>query len=263
MHVVVCIKQILDPEIPPREFQVDPQTKRAVRGRASLVISPFDLNALEVAVQLKERAGGRVTVVSLGGEETPEALRRALAMGADEAVWIRDGALEATDASGTARCLAAAIAKLDEPDLVLFGRQAGDWDQGLVGPMVAEALGWPLVTNVFQTRGENSPLELLQQAEGGYRVVAATLPAAATITNHEANVARLPKVREIMLANRKPITQWSLGDLGLAADEVAPRVVVEALAVPVPEGHCTFIEGETAQEKAQNLARALRELKVI
>ena len=115
--------------------------------------------------------------------------------------------------------------------------------------MVAEALGWPLVTNVFQTRGENSPLELLQQAEGGYRVVAATLPAAATITDHEANVARLPKVREIMLANRKPITQWSLGDLGLAADEVAPRVVVEALAVPVPEGTAPSSKGRRPRRR--------------
>lgn len=263
MHTVVCIKQILDPEIPPREFQVDPETKSAVRGRASLVISPFDLNALEVALQLKERAGGQVTVVSLGADETPEALRRALAMGCDGAIWIRDPALEGVDGSGMARCLAAAIGKLDSVDLVLFGRQAGDWDQGQVGPMVAEALELPLVANAFQTRGEGSPLELLQQAEGGYQAVAATLPAAATITNHESNVARLPKVRDIMLANRKPITQWSLADLGLTPEAVAPRAAVEELAIPVQEGSCTFVEGETAQEQAQNLARALRELKVI
>jgi len=263
MHTVVCIKQILDPEIPPREFRVDPETKSAVRGRASLVISPFDLNALEVALQLKERAGGRVTALSLGGEETPEALRRALAMGCDEAVWIHDPALEGVDGSGTARCLAAAIGKLEGADLVLFGRQAGDWDQGQVGAMVAEALGLPLVANAYQTRGEGSSLQFLQQAEGGYQVVSAVLPAAATITNHESNVARLPKVRDIMLANRKPITQWSLADLGLTPDEVAPRATVEQLAIPVHEGSCTFIEGETAGEQARNLARALRELKVI
>lgn len=264
MHTVVCIKQILDPEIPPREFQVDPEAKTALRGRASLVISPFDLNALEVALQLKERdPAGKVTAVSLGGEETKEALRRALAMGCDEAVWITDPVLAGVDATGTARSLAAAIGKLGSVDLVLFGRQAGDWDQGQVGPMVAEALELPLVTNAFQTRGEGAPLQFLQASEGGYRVLDAELPVAATITNHQSNVARLPKVRDIMMANRKPITEWSLADLGLEPGDLAPRVTVEELAIPVQEGSCTFVEGETAEEKAQNLARALRDLKVI
>ncbi|BAS26084.1 electron transfer flavoprotein subunit beta/FixA family protein [Limnochorda pilosa] len=264
MHTVVCIKQILDPEIPPREFRVDPEAKEAIRGRASLVIGPFDLNALEVALQLKERdPGGKVTVVSLGGDETKEALRRALAMGCDEAVWIHDPALARPDASATARTLAAAIGKLEPVDVVLFGRQAGDWDQGQVGPMVAEALERTLVANVFQTRGQGASLQMLQAAEGGYRVVEATLPAAATVTNHESNAARLPKVRDIMLANRKPIAEWGLTDLGLAPEELAARVVVEELAIPAQEGSCTFVEGESPQEKAQNLARTLRDLKVI
>jgi len=228
------------------EFELARQEWRASRGDQALAAgygaiiesTAIASNAPLDSVEVRDRLRVRLLDVELDGLDLP-------------------------DAATTARVLAAAVRKVGHVDLVLAGRQAGDWDQGQVGAMVAEALGLPLVANAYQTRGEGSSLQFLQQAEGGYQVVSAVLPAAATITNHESNVARLPKVRDIMLANRKPITQWSLGDLGLAADEVAPRVVVEALAVPVPEGHCTFIEGETAQEKAQNLARALRELKVI
>src|SRR5690606_10637320 len=113
MHVVVCIKQVIDPEIPAMAFRIAADQKSVERGSASLVIGPFDLNALEVAVQLKERHGARVTAVTMGGEQAREALKRALAMGADAAVLIEDAG-RPTDPATVARALAAAVRKLDD-----------------------------------------------------------------------------------------------------------------------------------------------------
>src|SRR5690606_23486665 len=101
MHIAVCIKQILDPEISPRAFKIDPERKVADPGSASMVIGPFDLNALEVAIQLKERHGGKITVLTLGSADAQDGLRRALAMGADAAVLIDDADVVAVEPSVT------------------------------------------------------------------------------------------------------------------------------------------------------------------
>src|SRR5690625_4947742 len=121
MHIVVCVKQILDPEIAPRAFKINPDTKLAEQGGASLVIGPFDLNALEVAIQLKDKHGGKVTVVTMGTEKAQEALRRALAMGADEAVLLADDVFAEREPAVTAKALAAAIGTLEGVDLILCG----------------------------------------------------------------------------------------------------------------------------------------------
>ncbi|HLT58921.1 MAG TPA: electron transfer flavoprotein subunit beta/FixA family protein [Limnochordales bacterium] len=266
MHIAVCVKQILDPEISPRAFKIDPVRKEAVPGSGSLVIGPFDLNALEVAVQLKERYGGRVTVLTLGSEKAKEALRRALAMGADAAVLIDDGQVAAKEPSVTARVLAAAIRRLDSVDLVLCGRQSGEWDFGQVGALLAEELGMPFVPFVPRLEVDGQVLRLEREAEGGLAVVEAPRPCVASITNANDNVPRLPKVKDIMMANRKPITTYTAADLGLGeaeAGDAANRLEVLELFIPEVKSECEFVEGDSGAEKGVNLARKLVERKVI
>ncbi|HEY8417773.1 MAG TPA: electron transfer flavoprotein subunit beta/FixA family protein, partial [Limnochordales bacterium] len=266
MHIAVCIKQILDPEISPRAFKIDPERKAADPGSASLVIGPFDLNALEVAIQLKERHGGTVTVLTLGSEKAKEALRRALAMGADQAVLIDESQVVALEPSVAARALAAAIRKLGAVDLVLCGRQSGEWDFGQVGALLAEELGMPFVPFVPRLDVQGDKLRLEREADGGLVIVEAARPCVASITNANDNQPRLPKVKDIMMANRKPITTYGAADLGLGAGDVgaeANRLEVLELFIPEVKSECEFVDGEDGAEKGVNLARKLLERKVI
>jgi electron transfer flavoprotein beta subunit len=142
MDIVVCIKQVPDPEIPTNQFKVDEATKRVVPPQGvAPVISTFDLHAIEAAIQLKEQHGGKVTVISLGPATVRDALKRAIAMGCDAAVQLEDAAFEGGDSYATAVALAAAIQKVGAFDLVLTGRQASDWDSGQAPAALAEVLG--------------------------------------------------------------------------------------------------------------------------
>ncbi|MFO7247064.1 MAG: electron transfer flavoprotein subunit beta/FixA family protein [Thermaerobacter sp.] len=267
MHIVVCIKQILDPEIPPARFQVDPSARQAVRGSAGLVISPFDENALELGLQLKEKhPGTRLTAVTMGDEEAVEALRKALALGADQVVLAADPAFNGLDSYGTARVLARCIEKLGGADLVLFGRQAGDWDHGLVGSLAAEELAIPCVTLVREIQMDGDGVRLVREGEGGVDVIAGRLPLAATVTNADSNQIRFPKVRDMMLARGKPITRWSAQDLGLDPADLEPTAraaEIDELFVPDRTSSCQFIDGEDGAEKARKLVQKLRELKLL
>jgi electron transfer flavoprotein beta subunit len=265
MHIVVCIKQIIDPEVPFHLFRIDPITKTQVRGSHPLVISSYDEVAVEVAIQAKEKFGGQVTVVTLGSSEALQALHQALAMGADNAVLLCDPMFEHADSFGKARILAAALRKIGDFDLVLCGRQAGDIEMGLVGPFLAEELEVPcvtLVSNVIAAEGRN--IHLKRPIETGYEVIQAPLPCLATITNDESNVPRYASVKRLRAAMRVPIPKWSAIDLGLEPAIIGEaRIQIEEMWVPKREIHCEFISGESPEEKARNLALRLRELKLI
>lgn len=266
MHIAVCVKQILDPEISPRAFKIDPAAKLAERGGASLVPGPFDLNALEVAIQLKEKHGGKVTVLTFGVKQAQEVLRRALAMGADEAVLIADDSFAAREPSVTARALAAAIRQLDAVDLVLCGRQSGEWDYGQVPGLLAEELSLPLVPFVPRLDVSGDGFRLERESDEGNIVVEAPRGIVASITNAGDNNPRLPKVRDIMMANRKPIKTLGPADLGideasLGAD--ADQLEVLDLFIPEVVSECEFVEGDDGAEKAANLVKKLLERKVV
>lgn len=266
MHIAVCVKQILDPEISPRAFKVNPETKLAEQGGASLVIGPFDLNALEVAVQLKEKHGGKVTVVTFGEEKAQEALRRALAMGADEAVLVAGDGFAAREPSVTARALAAAIRRLDDVDLVLCGRQSGEWDYGQVPGLLAEELSLPLVPFVPRLEVAGDGFRLERESDVGNVIVEAPKGVVVSITNAQDNNPRLPKVRDIMMANRKPIQKYGAADLGLdeaAVGADADQLAVLDLFIPEVVSECEFVEGDDGAEKAANLVKKLLERKVI
>lgn len=266
MHIVVCVKQILDPEIAPRAFKINADTKLAEQGGASLVIGPFDLNALEVAIQLKEKHGGKVTVVTMGTDKAQESLRRALAMGADEAVLLADDVFATREPSVTAKALAAAIGKLDAVDLVLCGRQSGEWDYGQVPGLLAEELSIPLVPFVPRLDVDGDGFKLERESNEGNVLVEAPKPLVASITNAQDNVPRLPKVRDIMMANRKPITTYSAADLGLDAAVVGAEAdVLEVLElfIPVVDSACEFVDGDSDADKGVALVKTLLERKVI
>src|SRR5215813_14698547 len=149
MDIVVTVKQVPDPDIPPTHFKVDQAANKVIPpAGVSPVMNGYDAHALEAALKLKEQLGGKVTVVSLGPDSTRDTLKRAIAMGADAAVHVNDPALNESDSTTTARALAEAIKKLDHVDLVLSGRQASDTDGGQVHLGIAAHLGLPAVSPI-------------------------------------------------------------------------------------------------------------------
>lgn len=260
MNIVVCLKQILDPEVPPQDFRVDRDKKEAVQGNTPLVISPFDENALEVALQMRDRAGeGKLTALSVGGKPAVMALRKALAVKADQAVHISSE--RTLDSFSISAILAGALRKL-EFDLVICGRQAGDWDYGIVGSLLAEALDVPCVPFIMEAEFSSGAVLAKRQTVEGYDRVKVPLPAVLTVTNASNNVLRYPKVKDVMMADRKEMPVWEAADLvGGRLPEVP--VEISDLFIPVSKIDCEMIQADDATQKALKLARRMRELKLV
>lgn len=261
MKIVVCIKEILDPDIPSTVFEVD-TAANAVREGVALryVISPFDAQAIELALRLRDKAGDcRISLVTLGGESARGIVKYGLALGADDAFMLVDDAFDDGDSYVTARALAAAIRKIGGADLVLTGRQAADRDAGIVGPGVAELLELPLVTFAADLAVEG-PLLIVERALGDRTEwIEVPMPALVTVS-HEVGAVRHASLRETMKAARKPVTMWTPADLGLADGDVGTRgarVTLEKLFVPVSDIACEFLGGDTPAELASMLVDRL------
>lgn len=266
MNIVVCIKQVPDPEIPTADFKVDEAARRVVPpSGVAPVISTFDQHAIEAAIQLKEQHGGQVTAICLGGDTVRDALKRAIAMGCDAGVQLEDAAFEGGDSYATAVALAAAIQKLDGWDLVLTGRQASDWDSGQVPMALAEILGVPGALPVQKIEVRDGGLAIERVTEDGYQPLEMPLPAVLGISN-EINQPRYPTLKGIMASGKVKIPVWTADDLGLDAGQVGAagsRIVLERLYVPVQDANCEFIEAETGAEAGEKLAQRLREGRLI
>lgn len=263
MHIVVCVKQIADPEVPAAQFRVDETAKQAVfwPGTRS-VISPFDEQALEAALRLRDALGeAKITTVTLGPEPARAAIKAALSMGADAAVLLRDAAFDGCDARTTAHALAAAIRKLDPVDLVLTGRQAADLDAGVVGLGVAELLGLPAISCAKALRLAEGMLTVERVVGDGIETVETALPALVTVS-HELGAPRKASLRETMRAAKKPVTLWSAANLGLDAAQLAPRRVVERLHAPVNDVSCEFIAGDSPEQAALALIDRLKQARL-
>ena len=261
MDTIVCLKQVVDPELPAWDFAIDPATRRQVRGGKPLVISTYDENALELALQLKDKAGGKVTALTIGpAGEVKDAVRLALAMGADEAVVVDDTNAPARLGAEKAAILAAAVKKIGTFDLVLTGCESADWVERSVAPFLAEALGAACVTFITKVEPGQGSVTARRTSEEGFHVVAARLPAVMSVTSDESIRPRLPKVKDIMGAMRKPVQNWARADV--AADPVSPPVEVREVSVPQRTTKCEFLDGEPAQQ-AQALVERLKALKVI
>ncbi|MCL4441047.1 MAG: electron transfer flavoprotein subunit beta/FixA family protein, partial [Firmicutes bacterium] len=202
--------------------------------------------------------------ISFGLETVKDAVRKALAVKASEGVVITSDKDIRYDATATAMILSRAIKKLGNVDLVICGRQAGDWDAGQVGPILAEMLDIPCISFARKIEREGDLLVITHEIEDGVEVVEVKPPLLVSATNHEGNVLRLAKVKDVIAAQRKPLTSWDLNDLGISPDDIASNAVTELQNLYIPEvsGHCEFISAETAEEKTDALIAKLESLKL-
>ena len=267
MHIVVCAKQIPNPEISSGVFKLDEVKKQVVPlpGMAQ-VMSPFDEQALEAALRIREMLGGaKITVLSLGPSSAKDVIKHGLSLGADEGILLTDKAFEGSDSFTTALALSEAIKKIQDCDLVLTGRQAADWDAGIVGCGIAELLNIPAITFAKSVKVENGKVRVERVLDDGFQTVETKLPALVTISN-ELGEVRKANLRETMKAARKPTHVWSAGDIGIPTDqlgEAGARRVLERLYVPVKNTQCEMFTGNTSEEIAASIIRRLREVKVI
>jgi electron transfer flavoprotein beta subunit len=264
VHLVVCIKYIADPEAAFSMFSIDEHAKRVIPASGlKHVVSPFDEQAVEAALHIREQhAGTRITVITLGDEVARNALKHGLAMGADDGALLSDALFDDGDSATTARALSAAVKKLGVVNLVLTGRQAADWDAGVVGAGVGELLGVPVLSFAKDVSIADGHVRVERMLDDGSEIVEAALPAVVTVSN-EIGPPRAPTLRETMRAARKPVVKWSAADLGLQTDEVAACRVRERLFAPVKESRCEMIDGATPEAQGEKLAQCLRTARVL
>lgn len=231
MRIVVLVKQVPDPNSV--VYQIDPGTKRLVRDGVTNVLDPGAEVALEAALQLAEKDGSTVTVLSMGPEDAVDAIRRALAMGANDGALVTDDALEGADALSTSKALAAALKEL-EYDIIFAATESTDGYSGMVPGMVAELLGIPHLSFIRTLDIQNGTLTGQRVTASGYQVVSCKLPLLVAIASgsHE---PRYPALKGIMAAKRKQVEEFALEDLNLDGDSVggaaAKERVIELLPV--------------------------------
>jgi electron transfer flavoprotein beta subunit len=230
------------------------------------VLSQFDAIAAEAALRIKEASGGgKVTVISLGTDNAQAAIKQVLAMGADEGLLLNDPAFLDGDSYATAKVLSAAIKKLGDVDAVFCGRQAADWDQGQVGLLIAEELGWPASIIAKTIEYTDGGLKVQRVLADGFETVEIPLPSVVTVSN-EFGEPRYPKLPQIMAAAKKTVVQQKAGDLELDAASVGAagaRLKLEKLFIPEKNAQVEFIEGDTPEAQAANLVAQLRAAKLI
>jgi electron transfer flavoprotein beta subunit len=258
MKIIVCAKQVPNTN----EVKIDPVKGTLIRDGVPSILNPDDANALEAALQLKERyPGTTVTVISMGPPQATYMLRECLAMGADEAVLLSSRAFGGADTCATSTTLAAGIRKLGKFDLILAGRQAIDGDTAQVGPQTAQRLGVPSVTYVQKIREiKKNSIVVERNLEDGYEVIEVKMPCVLTAIK-ELNEPRYMTIAQIEEAYKKEITIWNENDINLAPSDcglnASPTQVFRSFTPP-PKGKGEMLTG-TVPEMAAALIQKLRE----
>jgi electron transfer flavoprotein beta subunit len=252
-RILVCLKQAVDVS----QLKVDPATRRLVTAGAPKKISDFDKNALEEAIRLKEKLGGvEVFTLTVSPEDAKPVLREALAIGADRAYIVSDSSVQGVDTMGTAYILAEMIKKIADFDLILCGETSLDSFSGLVGPRLSELLNLPLITSARKVAVEGDTVVAERSLEDASETVKAKIPALISVTR-EINQPRIPSLMMIMKASKKEIVTWTLKDLNVSMERITAKIeVIDALA-PKMERKKIKITGESVQEIAEKLAKAL------
>ena len=259
-NIIVCMKVVPKPE----EVRFDPETKTIDRSKATNEINPADKNALEAAIQLKEKYGGRVVVVSMGPPFWDSFLKLAVAMGADDAVLLSDRALAGSDTLPTTLALARTIEKIGDYSIILCGEESSDGGTGQVPPGIGEWLGIPHVTFVTDIEvTSEGKARVKRTIRGGYEIVEVDMPFVAAV-ELGCNTPRFPDFRRKRWAEREfQLKVWSLNDIGLSPEEVgfkgSATAVVGLEEVKPPERLKKRIEG-SPEEIAEELARIIREM---
>jgi len=255
VNIVVCVKQVPEPT---GTNKLDPKTLRIIREGVDVVLDPADEYGVETALQLAEaNPGSTVTVVSMGPAKALEAVRRALAMGADKAILISDEALSGSDALTTAKVLGAAI-KRANPDVVLCATESSDAYTGMVPGGIAQFLGIPQLTFAKKLTIANGKATIQRQTEAGYQTVEAALPVLVSVTG-SINTPRYPALKGIMQAKKKPVEQLTAADLGFAIDQVGEKGAKEKVLGWAPAeqrkaGRVIKDDGTAAEQVADYLA---------
>lgn len=261
MNIVAIIKQVPEIEL----VRVDQAAGEVTLPSGPGVVNPFDEYAIEEGLKIREKLGGKLTVVTVGTEKAQSALRQALSVGADEVYLLSDPAFENSDPQAIGQILAAAISKLDEVKLVLAGKQAIDDDAAQVPAALAAALDWPQILFVRKT-GDISEGEATFQrtTEEGYDTVAVTLPVVVSVVK-EINEPRLPSLKGKMAAKKATINTWSAADLNIETEKLGggSGTLRFGAAVPPARKKGEIISGDTPEELANNLVTKLRDNQII
>ena len=263
MNIIVCIKQVPD-TANMHSLRINPETNTLMRDTAPAIINPFDENAIEEGIRLKEKYGGEVTVVSMGPLQVEKALRDSIAMGADKAILLTDRAFAGSDTLATSYTLAQAIKKIGKYDIILFGKQAIDGDTAQVGPGVAEILGLPQITFVRKVEIENGKLTAETALEDSFEVIEANLPCVLTVTK-EINTPRYPSLKGIMRSKKAEIVMWGAKDIETDPERVgskgSPTWVVR-IFTPEMKSKGQMLSG-APEEIVDMLVNSLRDRKVL
>jgi electron transfer flavoprotein beta subunit len=254
VRIIVLVKQVFQTA----DLKVDKATKSLITQGVPRVISETDKNAIEEAIRIKEKHGGKITAVCMGPPEAKEALREALAMGADEGCLLTDKLFEGSDAHATANVIAAAVTKILDYDLVICGNYSEDLFAFQVGPRLAEICNLPQITYATKVTLEESKIIAERDLESERQVVESKLPCLVSVTR-EINEPRLPTLMAIMAASKKPMNIWTAADLSLGADELGFNgALTETLRSTVAAGERkrVMLQGE-AKEIAPKLVQAL------
>lgn len=254
MNSVVCIAQVPDTE---SRIKVAADGRKIDETGLKFIVSPYDEYALEEAIRTKEKSGGDVTVIAFGPDRAQQALRECLARGATKAVHVKGDTSDA-DALGIAKVLAAAIKSVPH-DLVFFGKQGVGTDNSLVGPMVAELLGYPQVNVAIHVEIGDGKLTAHREIEGAEEVIEAPLPAVIT-AQKGMNEPRYAGLKGIMAAKKIPIDTKSVTDLGLSdADIFNQRVTFVSLELPPEKSGGRKIDGSDPAAAAKEILKFIRE----
>ncbi|MCU0652289.1 MAG: electron transfer flavoprotein subunit beta/FixA family protein [Candidatus Omnitrophica bacterium] len=256
MNIIVCIKQV--PET--TEVRINPETNTLIREGVKAIINPFDMYAIEESVRLKERFGGKITVISMGPPQADAALKEAISLGVDEGILLCDRAFAGSDTWATSYTLSGAIKLIGDYDLIICGKQASDGDTAQVGPGISAHLNIPQVTYVKKIEEvKDKTMRVERLMEEGFEIIETPLPAVLTVVK-EINEPRLPSLKGMMRAKSAKITVWTQKELNLDPQNIglcgSPTQVVKIFTPPQRSGG-QILAGEVP-EIAQKLVELLR-----
>lgn len=262
MNIIVCVKQVPDTAT----VKFNPETRTLIREGVENIMNPFDRQAVEAALELKDKEGGKVTCLTMGLPTAADVLKEAIAMGADEGVLITDRALAGSDTLATSITLAAAIKKLGEYDLILCGKQAVDGDTAQVGPEIAEHLGIPQITGSLSMSYAEGKFLVERENESTAMVLSCAAPLLVTVTKAEKE-PRFASIKGKMKAKKAKIPAWSVADLELDPATIglvgSPTKVRAAFAPEAPVIDSVIINEEDADVAVDMLMEKLLQAKII
>src|SRR4030042_2681056 len=232
LQILVCIKQVPDPEGPASAFEVDSEAKKVIPVGISPVINPFDENALEAGLRIKQQNGGKVIVISLGEKLAKPVLIKALDAGADDLILLENSKFKDLDSYSTAYIISSVIRKIESYDLILTGRQAGDWDFGVTGLLVAEMLQIPGINLARNVKIEDDRVLVEKLTHYGYEIVASPMPVLVTVSS-EVGELRYTSVLSLKAASSKPVKAYSADDFGIDLQKIEAKRILKLSALGV------------------------------